>query len=96
MFDDLELTTNKIYDRYLDKDLHKLFPQLIWEMSLSSNDLNSEELLTELNREDIWALANRGNNLRYQYVNGTSVLLDSLNQSFKKFRPQLIDLMFDK
>jgi hypothetical protein len=95
MFDDLELTTNKIYDRYLDKDLHKLFPQLIWEMSLSSNDLNSEELLTELNREDIWALANRGSNLRYQYINGSSVLLDSLNQSFKKFRPQLIDLMFD-
>ena len=36
MFEDLELSSNKIYDRYLDKDLHKLFPQLIWEMSLSS------------------------------------------------------------
>lgn len=95
MFEDLELTSNKIYDRYLNKDLHKLFPQLIWEMSLSSSDLNSEELISELNREDIWVSSNRGNNLRYHYVNGSNVLLDSLIQSFKKFRQQLIDLTFD-
>lgn len=95
MFEDLALTTNKIYDRYLEKDLHKLFPQLIWEMNLSSVDLDNESFLNELNREDIWDSINRGNGLRYQYINGSSELLDNLNQSFKKLRPQLIDLMFD-
>lgn len=95
MFEDLVLDTTVLYDRYLEKDLHKLFPQLIWEMSLSSVDLDSEELSSELNREDIWDSINRGNGLRYQYINGSSKLLDSLNQSFKKLRPQLIDLMFE-
>jgi hypothetical protein len=83
MFEDLVLDTTILYDRYLEKDLHKLFPQLIWEMSLSSVDLDSEELSSELNREDIWDSINRGNGLRYQYINGSSKLLDSLNQSFK-------------
>lgn len=95
MFEDLSLTTNKIYDRYLEKDLHKLFPQLIWEMSLSSVDLDNEELLKELNREDIWVTVKRGNGLRYEYVNGSSKILDELNDNFKKLRPQLFDLMFD-
>ena len=59
MFEDLVLDTTVLYDRYLEKDLHKLFPQLIWEMSLSSVDLDSEELSSELNREDIWDSINR-------------------------------------
>lgn len=95
MFEDLALTANKIYDRYLEKDLHKLFPQIIWEMNLSSVDLDNESFLNELYREDIWTSINRGNGLRYEYTKGSSTLFDSLIDNFKKLRPQLIDLIFD-
>jgi len=75
-------------------DVHRRYPQMIWEVTLDYD----EELLPELLRNDIWSTeANIGiNDRRRLQYNGKSIILNKFKSSFsEQIKQQILERVWN-